>query len=1174
MMLLRRVFLSLFVLLALLLSSSILNAAALDVEPYNLTNSQDSPRPTNVSLPKQKLPASVMDSWVIGYAGTPPALDGDLSEWSGIGSVVLDRDTAAVLSGTTPERTDAMTTMQMAWSENGLYLAIHTRDDVLVHDSVDLAEDDAFQLAIDGNSDGAGGSAKDHLYAIAQDGRRTDLGAAAKGLTVATKSVPTGYNLEILIPTSRLNLGTLNSGMSFNFNWALVDDDDGAAADTVMIWRGSRIGSPETTWPTLSLGEGAVEFTGLVEAGLWEWYSGGKLNDVFAIDSEYAWAVGNGVWQTTDGGTHWQRYPMLFNTTPQRVIFVDRNRGWVVDEDGRVLRTEDGGRSWVLALAGMYELVDFDASPPDSVWVVQRRPEDRDSIPESFGSTDGGLSWSSGPWFEDLDSLDVYDRDHIWIISPKFGVSDGKLKHVLTQTADAGKTWVNWPIVGISNDILPDGLSFGSLAHGWIVARTDAGHANSVWKTTDGGHTWTKQLETEEGEFWQEGHVQALDERVAWFGEGNAWWRTTDGGASWVKRTDSGPTRAYFRTMSEGWGVKDGRILKSSTGGATWITVLSLPDRPYPYFWNHLTGWRVVGSVIEHTTDGGSTWVGTATGLPSVDHYQFVDALNGWAWHDASLGLRHTTDGGTTWTTQTTGSDVLTDLQFVDQTHGWVRQSTGQLRRTANGGNTWRDSGSPPLPTPEPGLTNWISVNQVFFLNWKQGWATIQHEVWELDDCRPKTSYTTDGGDTWSSLRYGPNEEVIFVDARNGWGRFGCFGHRVYESHLMRTSDGGSSWANLPPYSSIIHTIPTHLYMIDVEQGWGFFLKDWLARNASTETEQGWKQKDGAPAVITFDGGETWTSQRGEAPDMNPRSIPGRIPQVSGEPGGVLLRYRNTEIVARRAQQPPVIDGSLEDWARVPTYSLKADIAYKVEGQTPTPLDSSAVLQAAWDDTHLYFALRVYDDTIIVDDLAKPWLDDYVEIALDGDHDHLRRWDADYYDHQFGVNANGVLYDDGYQVTGPGVARTRILPGGYTIEVAIPKASLGAISPMSGQVLGFNWSLSDDDEWRQRRQLASLAWTRNFRRRCGVGPAADERARGAICERAAHRDTHGNPYCNDDTHGQRDAHAHPDSDHDLHPHGDGYCHTFDHAIHDTNRYADADANLDSIHHADTHQRPR
>jgi photosystem II stability/assembly factor-like uncharacterized protein len=516
--------------------------------------------------------------------------------------------------------------------------------------------------------------------------------------------------------------------------------------------------------------------------------------------------------------------------------------------------------------------------------------------------------------------------------------------------------------------------------------------------------------------------------------------------------------------MSEGWGVKDGRILKSSTGGATWITVLSLPDRPYPYFWNHLTGWRVVGSVIEHTTDGGTTWVGTDTGLPSVDHYQFVDTLNGWAWHDASLGLRHTTDGGTTWFTQATGSDVLTDLQFVDGAHGWVRESTGQLRRTANGGNTWRDAGTPPLPTPVPGLHNSISILQVFFLNWKLGWATIYHRVNETHDCMPKVSRTTDGGDTWSALRDGPDDEVFFVDPQNGWGRWSCFRTYVNESGLMRTSDAGNSWAHLGPVSGIRDTIPANLYMTDSEQGWGFFPRNLLARNASSNAEQGWVWGNNAPAAITSDGGQTWTAQRGEASEMDPRSMFSRIIHTTSETNSTGLRYRNTEIVARRAQQPPVIDGSLEDWARVPAYSLKADIAYKVEGQTPTPLDSSAVLQAAWDDTHLYFALRVYDDTIIVDDLAKPWLDDYVEIALDGDHDHLRRWDADYYDHQFGANANGVLYDDGYQVTGPGVARTRILPGGYTIEVAIPKASLGDISPTSEQVLGFNWSLSDDDD--------------------------------------------------------------------------------------------------------------
>ena len=52
-----------------------------------------------------------------------------------------------------------------------------------------------------------------------------------------------------------------------------------------------------------------------------------------------------------------------------------------------------------------------------------------------------------------------------------------------------------------------------------------------------------------------------------------------------------------------------------------------------------------------------------ATGLPAVDAFQFVDAANGWAWHNASHSLAHTTDGGVTWQPQSTGTTTLAEGQ-------------------------------------------------------------------------------------------------------------------------------------------------------------------------------------------------------------------------------------------------------------------------------------------------------------------------------------------------------------------------------------------------------------------------------------------------------------------------------------------------------------------------------
>ena len=90
----------------------------------------------------------------------------------------------------------------------------------------------------------------------------------------------------------------------------------------------------------------------LTEAGRWELFGRGALNDVFFVDGTYGWAAGTGVWKTTDGGATWRRIPVLAGTTLRRIVFADRNRGWALGHDNRVLRTEDGGETWTGTLGG------------------------------------------------------------------------------------------------------------------------------------------------------------------------------------------------------------------------------------------------------------------------------------------------------------------------------------------------------------------------------------------------------------------------------------------------------------------------------------------------------------------------------------------------------------------------------------------------------------------------------------------------------------------------------------------------------------------------------------------------------------------------------------------------------------------------------------------------------
>ena len=75
---------------------------------------------------------------------------------------------------------------------------------------------------------------------------------------------------------------------------------------------------------------------------------------------------------------------------------------------------------------------------------------------------------------------------------------------------------------------------------------------------------------------------------------------------------------------------------------------------------------------------------------------------------------------------------------------------------------------------------------------------------------------------------------------------------------------------------------------------------------------------------------------------------------------------------SRLSRLPPAPDRrNLADWAGVPIYVLNVERAYSVLWATPTPLDASATLQAAWDAATSTSHPR-YDDAIKVDSGANP----------------------------------------------------------------------------------------------------------------------------------------------------------------------------------------------------------
>jgi len=82
-----------------------------------------------------------------------------------------------------------------------------------------------------------------------------------------------------------------------------------------------------------------------------------QLNDVFFVDRENGWAVGDRgtIWHTSDGGAHWSLQASGVACPLHSVWFVDARTGWVAGgyvrpckagSSGVVLHTTDGGEHW------------------------------------------------------------------------------------------------------------------------------------------------------------------------------------------------------------------------------------------------------------------------------------------------------------------------------------------------------------------------------------------------------------------------------------------------------------------------------------------------------------------------------------------------------------------------------------------------------------------------------------------------------------------------------------------------------------------------------------------------------------------------------------------------------------------------------------------------------------
>jgi len=147
------------------------------------------------------------------------------------------------------------------------------------------------------------------------------------------------------------------------------------------------------------------------------------------------------------------------------VSFADALHGWIASGDyGTVLRTTDGGASWISTATGSSAIL-FDIEFADTLngWAVGM-------FGEVVATTDGGVSWVQQPtphppeW---LYCAHAVDASMSWAVG-----FDGQV----LSTSDGGATWDDQPS-GVHVQL--EGVHFVSPDHGWAV-----GYDGTIIKAT------------------------------------------------------------------------------------------------------------------------------------------------------------------------------------------------------------------------------------------------------------------------------------------------------------------------------------------------------------------------------------------------------------------------------------------------------------------------------------------------------------------------------------------------------------------------------------------------------------------------------------------------------------------------------------------------------------------
>lgn len=233
----------------------------------------------------------------------------------------------------------------------------------------------------------------------------------------------------------------------------------------------------------------------------------------------YFGATGGGVWKTTDGGSNWKNISDGFfggsigavavAPSDETILYVGEGensmRGNVSEGLGGMWRSDDGGRTWKnLGLKDARHIIRIVIHPknPDVVWVAATGhlfgPNEERGV---YKTTDGGKTWKRTLFVNNQTACsdlvmepgnpNIFYAGMWRVIRTPYSMESGGEGSGLYKSTDGGETWTNIT----SNKGLPKGI-WGIVGVAVAASNTDKVYAiienekGGLFMSEDGGNTW------------------------------------------------------------------------------------------------------------------------------------------------------------------------------------------------------------------------------------------------------------------------------------------------------------------------------------------------------------------------------------------------------------------------------------------------------------------------------------------------------------------------------------------------------------------------------------------------------------------------------------------------------------------------------------------------------------